>query len=101
MKDKIFTKLENLWDDTLDSWECDSFIEERKGLKEFKRSAGVGDNWHEPDEQEVSATVTGDYLDNAGCGSEFVVHLEGPKGLKLDINLASLLSLATVKWEEK
>lgn len=41
-------------------------ITERAELVELARELGVRGDWHEPDEQEVSATVSGGRFDNAG-----------------------------------
>lgn len=38
---------------------------QRNALRAFARAAGVADDWHEPDQQEVTAEVIGDKLDNA------------------------------------
>lgn len=39
-------------------------------LVELARELGVGDNWHEPDEQGVTATTHGRTFDNAGFWGE-------------------------------
>jgi len=36
-----------------------------QNIHEWARRFGMRDSWHEPDEQEVSARVLGDHLDNA------------------------------------
>ena len=41
-------------------------ITTRAELLELKRELGVRTDWHEPDEQEITATVTGHNFDNAG-----------------------------------
>lgn len=56
---------------------------------------------HEPDEQGVSATITGDHLDNAGCGPEYIVNLlresEGMrKAQACSVNLATLIAYARI-----
>lgn len=80
----------------------------RTELRKFAKKHGLREDWHEPDEQEVSARVVGARLDNACCESissrailenfqEFVVIVEreeGVKGQRILINLASLLALA-------
>jgi len=87
-------------------------------LMGFAHKAKPQTCWHEPDEQEISAEVVGDHLDNA-CGNyifeedsphpmeiyqEFVVRLrqerEGEEDLTLDINLANLLAIATAGAKE-
>ena len=54
---------------------------------------------HEPDEQEVSAIVTGSRLDNAGVSGEFTVELtyehQGKKHTK-NFDLATLIALARI-----
>lgn len=42
---------------------CINYLSE---LKELAEELGVREDWHEPDEQEVSAVVLGKYFDNAG-----------------------------------
>lgn len=84
-------------------------------LLAFAVTHKLRDNWHEPDEQEVTATVVGEVFDNAfgpkvwskddpnfqGAMAEFlpqqeiVVRLRAP-GDALDVNLADLLALATI-----
>lgn len=39
---------------------------ERDDLKYFARIARVGPDWHEPDEQDITARLFGDSFDNAG-----------------------------------
>lgn len=39
-------------------------------LVELARELGVRPDWHEPDEQEVTATTHGRTFDNAGCWGE-------------------------------
>lgn len=72
-------------------------------LKAFAKESRVRRDWHEPDEQDVTALVTGVELDNA-CGEdqmriepqyqELVVHLYRDGSHKMSINLATLLALA-------
>ena len=80
-----------------------------KELREFAAKTGVRRDWHEPDEQDVKAVVTGTHLDNAFGESqdrlapfwqEFVVHLRGwdrkaEDFITYDVNLATLLAIAT------
>lgn len=74
----------------------------KEQLKQFASTSRVRADWHEPDEQNVSASVTGNHLDNAfgSCQDglpedyqEFVVHLKAKNEI-LDINLADLLAIA-------
>ena len=55
-------------------------------------------NMHEPDEQDVSATVTGHTLDNAGTGGELTVTIvkigSNGKRYQASFNMASLIALA-------
>jgi hypothetical protein len=69
---------------------------------------GCRPDMHDPDEQEVSAKVVGNHLDNAMGNSvvvgdryqEFVVRLKRDRGTFVDLNLASLLALARVGAEQ-
>lgn len=83
--------------------------EQRDALRAFAKKHGLRGDWHEPDEQGVSARVVGSKLDNAfgseiaPAGSpmsefqEFVVILKQEDGEELKINLANLLSMACSK----
>lgn len=64
---------------------------ELKQLRAFLKDCRI--DMHEPDEQDVSAQITGDHLDNAGCGPEFTVVLTR-HGKKHSINLATLIAMA-------
>lgn len=77
--------------------------EHKMGLQRFAEEHRLRPDWHEPDEQNVSAVVTGCHLDNAmgeDQGSlppywqEFVVHLFVDERPELSINLATLLAIA-------
>ena len=79
--------------------------QELAGLRKFASNHGLRSDWHEPDEQGVTARVVGDHLDNAYGNEirataveqgfqEFVVVLEQENGDCLKINLATLLALA-------
>lgn len=81
-------------------------IEIKKNLQEFVLENGVGPDFHEPDNYEVSAIITGNHLDNA-FGSdqeglpeevqEFVVHLKSEfSGDVVSVNLADLLAIANL-----
>lgn len=76
--------------------------ETRRKLRDFASLARVRPDWHEPDEQEVTAVVKGRQLDNA-CGDGALADpkpIEKVVELKIDgeaicrINLATLLALA-------
>lgn len=41
-------------------------IETKAEFAEFAREIGVRSNWHEPDEQDITARVEGTSFDNAG-----------------------------------
>lgn len=45
-------------------------INTRPELLALKRELGVREDWHEPDEQEVTAYVRGNHLDNSGFWGE-------------------------------
>lgn len=82
-------------------------INSRKELTELARELGVRPNWHEPDEQRVTARASGTHLDNAMGADpiknvgEMVVILERirPDDHEVSqiasINLADLLAWAT------
>jgi len=61
--------------------------------------AGVGSwigwDWHEPDQIEVDAVVTGTSFDNAGIDGEKTVHLKVDGKRVASVNLATLCALAT------
>lgn len=75
-------------------------IETPEQLEAFRERYGVREDWHEPDEQEVSASVVGERLDNArgaytnGIGhyEELVVVLKVDGKDAAQINLANLLA---------
>jgi hypothetical protein len=75
----------------------------RRELKDLvKFTKNCREDMHEPDEQDISAVVVGDNLDNAfgkyvspdGKYQEFVVVLKNGKDGMLAVNLASLIALA-------
>jgi hypothetical protein len=85
-------------------------IHSRTELIEWAAEAGVRHDWHEPDEQDVTATVVGTCLDNAGfwavdvdpyggTNDEMCVVLEQPGKETAAINLATLLAFATGTYE--
>lgn len=57
--------------------------------------ADVRCDWHEPDEQEITATVVGAKFDNAGLDHEKSVVLKIDRKVVGQINLATLCALAT------
>jgi len=70
--------------------------EQRRNVIEFAETTCVRRDWHEPDEQDVTATVGGNNLDNAmgnsgECG-EFVITLYDQDIECVRVNLASLLA---------
>lgn len=82
---------------------------EHERLRAFATKYGTRPDWHEPDEQEISARVIGTRLDNA-CGAaidggalregyqEIVVILtHSHPHEQIEINLADLLALACAK----
>ena len=76
-------------------------LEEAKAdLQEFQRKFGLRRDWHEPDEQGISAKVIGKQLDNAFGETidfpnrECVVVLYHDKKEVGRINLATLLAVA-------
>lgn len=79
-------------------------IKIKKTLQEFAKKYKLRNNWHEPDEHDVDAIITGTHLDNAfgdnlilsppSYHQEYVVHLTVKDSVKLSINLADLLAIA-------
>ena len=55
---------------------------------------GVRNDWHEPDEQEVTAEVTGTSFDNAGFGSEMTLIIKQDGKPVAEVNLATLCAMA-------
>lgn len=84
-------------------------IDTRRELIELARQLRVRPDWHEPDEQEVTAQVHGDNFDNAGFWGhhkgvlntfgeghqEMWVELFQDGEPVAEINLATLLAFAT------
>jgi hypothetical protein len=84
-------------------------INTRKELAELARKLRVRTDWHEPDEQEVTAKVHGDDFDNAGFWGHYKGELDtfgdGRQEMWVElfqdgqpvaeINLATLLAFAT------
>jgi hypothetical protein len=84
-------------------------ISERQELVELAQELGVRPDWHEPDEQEVTALCVGDDFDNAGfwpagygcksgkggevCEKHVVIWKDGHAVAA--INLATLLAWAS------
>lgn len=79
-------------------------INSKNQLKEIAKMLGVRNDWHEPDEQEVTAKVIGKHLDNAGfygldCGlpnknQELCVVIYQDKKPVAEIDIATLLAFA-------
>lgn len=81
-------------------------INEPGDLALFADQHRLRPDWHEPDEQEVSARVVGDHLDNAmgptvdhNCGELNVVLIKEGKDVAV-VNLATLLAWATERGRE-
>jgi len=77
-------------------------ITDRAHLIKIARQFGVRDNWHEPDEQDVTAIVAGTAFDNAGhwpnpgYGIRTELHVILMQGdAHYAVNLATLLAWAT------
>jgi hypothetical protein len=84
-------------------------INSRDQLVRLARELGVRDNWHEPDEQEVTVKVRGDSFDNAGFWGRYKGELntfgDGQQEVWVEllkdgepvaeINLATLFAFAT------
>lgn len=92
-------------------------IHSAKDLEEFRSAQGIRFDWHEPDEQGITAYTLGDHLDNAmgatvehGHGELQIViakEVESEEGTSFDnatfrpiaaVNVASLLSWATTGY---
>ena len=70
------------------------FLEALEKLQDATRDCRV--NMHEPDEQGITAEVTGSILDNAGVSGELTVIIFRDNRPAAVINLASLIALARV-----
>ena len=71
----------------------------KRDLQEFQLKYNLRNDWHEPDEQGISAKVVGHWLDNAfgeagRISDEFIVILYEDKKEVGRINLATLLAVA-------
>jgi hypothetical protein len=83
-----------------------------KGISDFGEKANTRPDWHEPDEQEVTAVVVGTKLDNAFGETirpgaivegyqEIVICLRCDEtGDKIAINLANLLATVEMLYRE-
>ena len=60
----------------------------------FADERGMRVDWHEPDEQNVTAKVVGRKFDNAGVAGEMLIQLRHGTTVT-ELNLASVLALAT------
>lgn len=69
-------------------------IRTRHEMKQLKHKLLVRDDWHEPDEQGVTANLRGRSFDNAGLSDEKTVVLR-QDGEVYKINLAMLLAWAS------
>ena len=75
----------------------------QKDIQAFAKERKLRPDWHEPDNQEVDAFITGHHLDNAFGSSqdglpeksqEYLVVLTVEEAPSLFINLADLLAIA-------
>ena len=84
-------------------------IQTREDLRKVAALLGVRHDWHEPDEQNVTATVTGRSFDNAGFwprelhrdlhkrvpgAIEMYVEIVQDGNVVAQVNLATLLAMA-------
>lgn len=81
-------------------------IHSKKELKELAKELGVRHDWHEPDEQEITAVVKGRVFDNAGFwpyGANSITekHVIIKKNGKevAAVNLATLFAFACGTYE--
>ena len=72
-----------------------SFIETKEQLKKFVKKYNLHQDWHDLEEQEISATVLGEYLGNSGSGDEYLVILKHHRMPVARVNLSTLLYLAS------
>jgi hypothetical protein len=79
----------------------DYLIPKRDLLVKFADRYHLRVDWHEPDEQEITAEITGNHLDNAGVPSEYRVVLKVDGKKKFEIDIATLLALATCDHRAK
>lgn len=81
-------------------------INTKEEFEEFSQRVGARRDWHEPDEQQITARVSGTHLDNAmganpysNCGEMVVIFErihpeEGEQTQFASVNLANLLAWA-------
>ncbi len=67
-------------------------VKESLALRRFTASCRL--DMHEPDEQGISAKVSGRTLDNAGVPGEIIVTIKKDDGDFFTINLATLIAIA-------
>ena len=70
-------------------------IHNKEALKIRKGGLGLREDWHEPDEQGVTALITGNKFDNAGVEGEIKVLILKDGVPAFAINLATLFAFAT------
>ena len=89
---------------------CYSVKEEKERLHDFAIRYAIrltgGQEWHEPDNQNISAKIVGTHLDNAGVKGELMIVLihktwcDSSSSLEVNetliVNLATLLACASV-----
>lgn len=63
-------------------------------LRAVRETCGVGDDWHEPDNQGVTAKIEGRKFDNAGIPSEMVLVIQQEGKEVARVNVASICSWA-------
>lgn len=72
-------------------------IDNPETLEAVRKMLGARDDWHEPDEQDLTIRAGGDWdnFDNAFCDtSEAHVVIVDPTGREFGINVANLLAWA-------
>ena len=79
-----------------------TMVDTQKLVADFANQSGVRKDWHEPDEQGVTAVVEGYHLDNAmgntGNCRELVVKLSINGKECCVVNLANLLAIAACTY---
>ena len=70
-------------------------LETKQHLINLAETLGVRSDWHEPDEQGVTAKCVGRKFDNAGFDDEKHIIITQEGGEEYRINLATLLAIAS------
>jgi len=74
-------------------------IKTKKQLQQLAKDLNVREDWHEPDEQDVSVAIDGERFDNAGIDGEINVYIIRDERLIARVNLATLFAFACGTYE--